>query len=412
MKIKISVIIPIYNMVQWIGHAIETVEKQTISDDLELICVDDGSTDKSLEVLKKYEAIYSNLIVLHQENNGAGAARNFGIDQARGEYVAFLDADDYYYCEDALEILYLKAVEHRAMICRGSSCDDRDGTLSYQGLRSERSFSEEGFISKHDFPGPTGFWAGIYNRDFLIRNELRFQNLRRGQDSLFFAETIARAGEIYCLSKIVYVYRKEHKTVIYTEKRAEDAIKTFYQILYTAHENSMVRIFQAWKKELFGEPAAMIYKYAASGNKEIRNMIPKLNALIGGGLHEGVEIEAFVEKVKSDKEPFLNHLKKLDAVYVFGAGTVGKKVVDYLIKNEINPTAVIVSDLSQNPASVEDIPVKPITAIQTEQNYDVIVATFQYLHEKILRMLKKYGIEKVTTLDLCAFYLWQDEIIH
>ena len=185
MDIKISVIIPVFNMSKWIGKAIDTVEKQMLKE-LEIICVDDGSTDNTLEILNAYKQDYNNLIVIHQDNRGAGSARNLGMDHATGEYLFFLDADDYFFSEDALEYLYKKAKENDAYICRGSSCDDRDGIICYDGLRSERTFHKEGFINKEDFPGTTGYWAGIYCRNFIVNNKIRFPNLRRTQDGVFF----------------------------------------------------------------------------------------------------------------------------------------------------------------------------------------------------------------------------------
>lgn len=408
---KVSIIIPIYNMAEWIGQAIEGAEKQTLKE-LEIICVDDGSTDRSLEVLREYAQKYDNIKVISQPNLGAGPARNRGIDEACGEYLAFLDADDYYYSEDALEYLYKKAKENNASICRGSSCDDRDGVISFKGLRPERSFAKEGFVSKECFPGPTGYWAGIYNREFLNSSSIRFPNLRRGQDAVFSTEAIAKAGKVYCLDKVVYVYRKEHKTVIYSEEKAVDALRTNYAILRTASKYGMSAISSQWKNEIFGEPGAMLYKFAAAGNKQMQELAVKINALIGGGLLEGDEIIHYVDQVKADKPHVLDRLKKRDAVYVFGAGTIGRKVSAWLLGNGITPEAIIVSDLGQNPSTLEGIPVKPIETIDRSLNYEVIIATFWYMQNAIIQTLKEHGVDQITPIDLCTFHLWQDEIVH
>ncbi len=409
-NITVSVIIAVYNMEQWIGQAIETVERQTLNG-IELICVDDGSTDKSFEILNDYKKQYNNIMILHQENKGSGLARNLGIENAHGEYITFLDADDYYYSDDALEYLYLNAKEKNAMICRGSSCDDRNGVLSFSGLRPERIFQEDGFISKASFPGPTGYWAGIYNREFLFRNGIRFPDLLRGQDGVFSTKAIAMAGSAYCVTKMVYVYRKEHKTVKYTEEKAVDAVKAMYEIIRIAHENGLNCIFSAWKKELFGEPAALIYKYAAEGNKEMLLLAERLNGIIGGGLLEGNAIKSYVMKAQRERDELIFQLKQKNAVYIFGAGTIGRKVIAFLIENGIVPSAIIVSDTSQNPEQIEKIEVKPISSIQIDQEYEVIISTFWYIQESIQQTLEKNGVMNIIPLDLCAFYLWQGEII-
>ncbi len=409
--IKVSVIIPVYNMAKWIGNAIEKVENQTLKE-LEIICIDDGSTDDTFQILQQYKRKYTNVQVIHQKNAGSGPARNVGIKRANGEYVAFLDADDYYYSEDALEYLYTKAKEKNVMICRGSSCDDREGVISYNNLRPERTFSEDQMLSSEDFPGPTGMWAGIYQRKFLIDNHVLFPDLFRGQDAVFSIQAIAAAGQVYCLKKVVYVYRKEHKAVIYTDRKAFDAVYTMYEVLKISSEKGMNRIYSAWKTELLGEQGAILYKFAANGNKDMLELARKLNQLIGGGLYEGDEIRQYVNKVREDKQIFLEQLKTLDAVYVFGAGNVGKKVANYLEKNEITPTAVIVSNPSNNPECIDNIPVRSIDAIQTNKSYEVIIATFWYSQDAITQTLRERGITHILPLDLCAFLLWQDEIIH
>ena len=98
---KISVIIPVYNAESYIGRCIESVQVQTFGD-WQMILVDDGSNDNSLAICQKYAEIDDRIQVMHQENAGAGAARNTGLTKALGEYIVFIDSDDYvaeYYFE-------------------------------------------------------------------------------------------------------------------------------------------------------------------------------------------------------------------------------------------------------------------------------------------------------------------------
>lgn len=93
-RIKISVIIPVYNAERYVGNCIESVEAQSYTD-WQLILVDDGSKDRSLEVCRHYADQDNRILVIHQENAGPGIARNTGIAQASGDYVVFVDSDDY-----------------------------------------------------------------------------------------------------------------------------------------------------------------------------------------------------------------------------------------------------------------------------------------------------------------------------
>ena len=93
--IKVSVIMPVYNAEKYLKETMDCLIHQTLHD-IEIICVDDGSTDQSLQILNDYKSKDERIIVLHQENAGAGAARNAGLLYAKGEYLSVLDADDVY----------------------------------------------------------------------------------------------------------------------------------------------------------------------------------------------------------------------------------------------------------------------------------------------------------------------------
>lgn len=117
-EIKVSVIIPIYNMERYLEESMNSVMNQTMKE-IEIVCVDDGSTDRSLEILNRYKANNVCIEILIQKNQGSGAARNAGIGVARGEFVAFMDPDDYYAENDVLEYLYNCAKRERVNVCGG-----------------------------------------------------------------------------------------------------------------------------------------------------------------------------------------------------------------------------------------------------------------------------------------------------
>lgn len=118
MDIKVSVIIPVYNMAKYLGECLESIARQTL-DGIEIIAIDDGSTDDSLVVLTQYQKKYANLVVLHQKNHGTGNARNNGIRHARGKYIALMDPDDFYPQNDSLQALYEAAEKQNVLICGG-----------------------------------------------------------------------------------------------------------------------------------------------------------------------------------------------------------------------------------------------------------------------------------------------------
>ena len=104
MKINISVIIPVYNAEEYLSECLKSIIGQSLRE-IEIICVNDGSTDRSLSILQYYAGIDKRVQVINQDNHGAGAARNTGMAVAKGKYLAFLDADDLY-LPGALETCY------------------------------------------------------------------------------------------------------------------------------------------------------------------------------------------------------------------------------------------------------------------------------------------------------------------
>ena len=91
---KVSIIVPVYNVASYLSKCLDSCINQTLYD-IEIICVDDGSTDNSGELLDEYKAVDSRIQVIHKENGGLSSARNYGLDHANGDYIAFVDADDW-----------------------------------------------------------------------------------------------------------------------------------------------------------------------------------------------------------------------------------------------------------------------------------------------------------------------------
>ena len=142
---KISIIVPVYNMEKYLEECLKSIEAQTNFESLEVILVNDGSTDKSLSIIKEHASRYENFVVIDQINSGVSAARNNGIKAAKGEYVCFVDPDDFYPAEDTLEKLYAAAVNHGMLIAGGSFSKWENGILKtdFSGVYKKYTFQKE-----------------------------------------------------------------------------------------------------------------------------------------------------------------------------------------------------------------------------------------------------------------------------
>ena len=210
---KISVVIPAYNVAKTLPRCLDSVISQTLKE-IEILCINDGSTDATLDVLNRYALADRRIVVLSQKNRGAGLARNFGIENARGGFVIFMDPDDFYPDDDVLESLYDKAVKHNAQICGGCFSNICNGTVNaiYKGINNGYTFDEEGTVEYEDYQFDFGFQRFIYKRDMLIEHDVRFPDYKRYQDPPFFVNAMIAAGNFYAVPKVVYRYSDSETT--------------------------------------------------------------------------------------------------------------------------------------------------------------------------------------------------------
>ena len=240
---NISVILPIYNASSCIEETLNYILSQTFTD-YEVICVDDGSTDNTLEVLKEYEKKDNRIKVISQSNGGAGKARNTGLDNSTGDYLAFLDADDLY-DPDMLSKAYSKAIEGNADLVVWKCDRYNDTTKEYSPtpwtLREKdlppyrpmyyRNFTDNVFKV---FVGWA--WDKLFKRDYILENHLRFQEIRTSNDMLFTFMGVVLAKRIEIVPEVLAHHRvNDMSSLSNTRDRSWDC---FYQAL-TALRDSL-----------------------------------------------------------------------------------------------------------------------------------------------------------------------------
>ena len=211
---KISVIIPVYNTEKYIKECLDSVICQTLSD-IEIICIDDGSIDNSLQILSEYEKKDERIRVLKQKNRGAGSARNLGLKFAKGEYIAFLDSDDFFNF-NFLEKMYNKAQKHDSdiVICSANSynTEKQEYELMHWSLE-QRFLPPKEVFNYEDIPdyifniGQNWNWNKIYRHNFIVENKIDFQKLYRTNDLLFTCKALILAKKISVINETLVNYR-------------------------------------------------------------------------------------------------------------------------------------------------------------------------------------------------------------
>lgn len=212
---KVSVILPVYNAEKYLHKCLDSVVGQTL-EDIEIICVDDGSSDSSLQILKEYAEKDSRVKVIAQANGGAGAARNNGLRSATGDYLSFLDSDDFFE-PDMLELAYNAAEQYTADFVVFNSDQyhmDKDAfvevpwVLRKADIPPYMPFSYRQ-LTDNVFKTFVGWaWDKLYRRSFVEQHNIWFQEQRTSNDLLFVFTALLVAKRIAIVDKVLAHQRR------------------------------------------------------------------------------------------------------------------------------------------------------------------------------------------------------------
>lgn len=258
---SVSVVIPFYNIEQHLRQCLDSVGGQTLRD-IEIICVDDGSTDGSHAILEEYAAKDSRFRVLTQQNSGPGVARNTGMAQARGEYLVFLDSDDWFEA-NFLEKMVCHAEETKAdiTICRAVEFDTDTGLelpsewmLKTEYLQSNVFSPRE--IAEHIFQFTYGMpWDKLYRRSYLHKIGINFPDLKNSEDLAFVFPTLVSAERI-AVTEEIFIHHRVHRKTSVSNSRANqpDAPYEAFQIVQNYLRNHSLeqyyqKSFMNWAME-------------------------------------------------------------------------------------------------------------------------------------------------------------------
>ena len=220
--LKLSIIIPVYNVENYIRGCLESIFKQKLKDDdFEVIIINDGTEDNSMTVIEDIISQHHNIIVVEQENQGSSVSWNKGIAIANGEYILLVDADDLL-IERRLKLLLQKAIETKADIIVPEFIEivDEDITESkvalltghHHPLSFQKTTGEEMFLMDLH-PSECFVWRKLYKKKFLLQNHLSFVPGIHFQDIPFTTECYIVAGKCYKASQLFYIYRKRNVPV-------------------------------------------------------------------------------------------------------------------------------------------------------------------------------------------------------
>lgn len=378
---KVSVIMPSLNVASYIREAVESVLNQTLTD-IEIICVDAGSTDGTLEILKEYEKNDSRVRLIISDRKSYGYQMNLGINRARGEYIGVVETDDYIEPFMYEELFRIASMQGADIV----KADFDMFTENGQGMRYyvpytlqrlnmveyDKIYSCEDYISGIVKP-ECYIWNAIYRRGFLARNNIRFNESPGAsfQDFSFRYQTVYFADRIVAIDKICYHYRRNNtgastynpRTVEFNLRESEYLLgilrhrRISDEKLYTAVANEIAE-FAFWPyiemlkwiapaestMASFERFRELIQLFVEKGylNRRITNTDLWKSASL---LLEGVEVYCGYARVmarfqREDIEGYLQHICQYNEIVIFGSGIRGNAAYVFLMNSGIRSIKV------------------------------------------------------------------------
>lgn len=237
---KVSVIVPVYNVEEYLERCLDSLVNQTLKD-IEIIIVNDGSTDGSKEKIQKYINIYKNIVYLEKENGGLSSARNYGIPYAKGEYIGFVDSDDYVELT-MYEKMYNKAIEEKSDMVE---CD-----FIWEYPNKKREDIGKVYSSKKEaiIEARVVAWNKIIKKDIIEKTKITFPEGLRYEDIEFFYKIVPYLYKISFVKETLVHYVQRESSIANTQnERTGEIFKIWENVLNYYIENN---IFNEYRSEL------------------------------------------------------------------------------------------------------------------------------------------------------------------
>ena len=420
--IKVSVIMPVYNVEKYLEECLQSVIDQTLLE-IEIICVNDGSTDSSPAILEQYAMEDPRIQIITKENTGYGHSVNIGLNQARGQYVSIVETDDVV-DSTMLEDLYNLAVDKDLDVIKTDrrTFVDTGGGRVYTELPVLQGSNQDLYgriCNCHEdmrvFNGYVLITTGLYKREFLDRNHIRFHESPGAsyQDNGFWFQTTMHAERLYFLNRAYYNLRRDNpNSSIYSREKVfcmcdeYDFIRDkiidahldierellFEQFCcrYGNYMATMKRIAPQYLQAFYDRMRQDFSKALRSGDinpvlfsqvqwRYIHTVLTQPEMCREGSLSVSLGIRSHLEETKE--------------ILIYGAGIWGKRVLELLRQNgwDDKVKGFLVSGESENGMTVEGIEVYPVEAFDLRGDMLVLVAVADKHIPEMIENLRNIG---------------------
>lgn len=393
---QLSIIIPVYNVESYLRDCMESVLHQDFSD-MEIICVNDSSTDSSLDILQQFVKIDSRIKVIeHDRNRGLSAARNTGLASAAGKYVWFIDSDDMITVNACSELYELSEryetdiVYFNMNILNGKEPWLQRADIEYYEHRDVLSGRQLFCELQREKTPKVEAWRQFVRREFLVKNDITFYDGILHEDHLFSFKCAMTAERVIDIKRKYYVYRQREDSISYSKKD-----KSAFSIFVT-----LTNVFTYWKSHSFSEEEN---RYIGEYFEQLCRNYKYLKNYCVGDFTVGDYPDKILHKIMYTKERLrwdfepedFEKLKKSRYIILYGAGRVAIEVLDVLEKRRISIDAVAVSSLEGNQRYLRGMKIYCIDELSEHRDADIIMGVSDRFSDEISVLLAKKGFHSV-----------------
>lgn len=427
--IKVSVVVPVYNMQDYLEECMDSILAQRLTG-IQVICVDDGSTDNSPAMLDSYAERDGRIRVIHIANGGYGHAVNLGIDHAQGKYISIVEPDDYIE-EGMLERLYAVSEEYNLDMAN-ADCMHFSGEGESRIFQKSRMINDDGLyntvinplyerdIFKGGFINP----AGLFNRDFLERNHIRHNETPGAsfQDAGFGFQVLAYAERVMLLTETFYCYRQDNPNSSINNGQKMNCIIEEYEFILNIIRKNKERLgsfIPEYTRRKVGSYLNMYNRLVPELRLEFLRLISrdfreakKRGEFRTDCLSESQRIQ--VELIMDKPEEFFRRdcilsdeihkkVEKVGQFIVYGVGMFGKKIYDVMTdedKEKIKGFAV--TDARNNIKEYKGVPVRQIDAFCVD--FPIIVGVMGKYTEEVMLTLEQKGWKNIICLESMKWF--------
>lgn len=319
---KISIILPVYNTGKYLTQCLDSVVRQTYKN-LEILCIDDGSTDGSEIILDKYLCIDDRIKVIHQKNGGESNARNTGLKMMTGMYVGFIDCDDWIE-PDMYARLITVALEKKVDIAASSWYKDTGDVckkIQNQSFVSKEPFGREallGYLYKRDYySGFAYIWNKLYRRELFYNKEgdlqLFDEDLALGGDVLYLGKLALKAKSASYIDEAFYHYNQRQESGCHTSdlKKREDWLEAYQRLIAHMFDEGVGTDILLWVKRFLAYHSSNVAELAYEQKNE--EVLLKCQRIM----------EQYKQEYYVTNEQFLNRIERFN------------KIINYQLRDRI-----------------------------------------------------------------------------